>query len=40
MTYFPHCHRNPGFHDLVVGSGSMPLGVLEQRVSDWIAARR
>ena len=29
-----------GFHDLVVGSGSMPLGVLEQRVSDWIAARR
>jgi len=28
------------FHDLVVGSGSMPLGVLEQRVNDWIASRR
>jgi uncharacterized protein (DUF885 family) len=29
-----------GFHDLVVGAGSMPLTVLERRVDDWIAARR
>ncbi|OYU69288.1 MAG: DUF885 domain-containing protein [Alphaproteobacteria bacterium PA2] len=29
-----------GFHDLVVGAGSMPLPVLERRVNDWIAARR
>ncbi len=29
-----------GFHDLLVGSGSMPLSVLEQRVNDWISARR
>ena len=29
-----------GFHDLVVGSGSMPLTVLERRVNDWIASRK
>jgi len=29
-----------GFHDLVVGAGSMPLTVLETRVNAWIAARR
>ncbi|HEY2753398.1 DUF885 domain-containing protein [Phenylobacterium sp.] len=29
-----------GFHDLLVGSGSLPLTVLEHRVDDWIAARR
>lgn len=28
-----------GFDDLVVGSGSVPLGVLDQQVDDWIAAR-
>ncbi len=28
------------FHDLVVGSGSMPLSILERRVDGWIAARR
>ena len=29
-----------GFHDLLIGSGSMPLAVLERRVHDWIASRR
>ena len=29
-----------GFHDLVVGSGSMPLTVLERRVDGWIDAKR
>ncbi|WP_203311076.1 DUF885 domain-containing protein [Sphingomonas beigongshangi] len=29
-----------GFHDLLIGSGSMPLSVLENRVDDWIARRR
>ena len=28
------------FHDLVIGSGSQPLLILERRVDDWIAARR
>ena len=29
-----------GFNDLLIGSGSMPLSVLERRVDDWIAASR
>ena len=29
-----------GFHDLLVGSGSLPLTVLERRVNDWIATRK
>ncbi|HKU14055.1 MAG TPA: DUF885 domain-containing protein [Steroidobacteraceae bacterium] len=29
-----------GFHDLVIGSGSQPLAILERRVDDWIATRR
>ncbi len=29
-----------GFHDLLIGSGSMPLAVLESRVNDWISTRR
>lgn len=29
-----------GFHDLLIGSGSMPLSVLENRVDDWIARRK
>ena len=29
-----------GFHDLLVGSGSLPLPVLERQVDAWIAARR
>ncbi len=28
------------FHDLLIGSGSQPLSVLERRVDDWIAARK
>ena len=29
-----------GFNDLVVGSGSVPLAVLDQQVDAWIASRR
>ncbi len=29
-----------GFHDLVIGSGSQPLSILERRVDDWIAAKK
>lgn len=29
-----------GFNDLLVGSGSVPLAVLDQQVDGWIAARR
>ncbi|RVT95180.1 DUF885 domain-containing protein [Sphingomonas crocodyli] len=29
-----------GFHDLLIGSGSLPLSVLERRVDDWIASRK
>ena len=29
-----------GFHDLLIGSGSMPLAVLERRVDSWIAERK
>ena len=28
------------FNDLLIGSGSLPLSVLERRVADWTAARR
>ncbi|WP_421839379.1 DUF885 domain-containing protein [Novosphingobium sp.] len=28
------------FHDLLIGSGSMPLSILETKVDAWIAARR
>ncbi len=27
-----------GFHDTVLGGGSMPLNILEERVNDWIAS--
>jgi uncharacterized protein (DUF885 family) len=29
-----------GFHDLLVGSGSMPLAVLERQVDGWIASKK
>jgi len=29
-----------GFHDTVVGSGSLPLSILETRVHAWVAARK
>lgn len=29
-----------GFHDLLIGSGSLPLPVLERQVDSWIAARK
>ena len=29
-----------GFHDLLIGSGSMPLAVLDRRVDAWIAERK
>ena len=28
------------FNDLLIGSGSQPLPVLETRVNDWIAAQK
>jgi uncharacterized protein (DUF885 family) len=28
-----------GFHDLLIGSGSLPLSILERRVDEWIATR-
>jgi uncharacterized protein (DUF885 family) len=28
------------FHDLLIGSGSLPLPILERRVDGWIAARK
>lgn len=28
------------FNDLLIGSGSLPLTVLERRVADWTASRR
>jgi uncharacterized protein (DUF885 family) len=28
------------FHDVVLGAGSMPLSLLEQRVRGWIAERK
>jgi uncharacterized protein (DUF885 family) len=29
-----------GFHDLLIGSGSLPLSILERQVDGWIAARK
>ncbi|NNM77469.1 DUF885 domain-containing protein [Sphingomonas sp. ID1715] len=29
-----------GFHDLLIGSGSLPLSIMERQVDEWIAARR
>ena len=29
-----------GFHDTVLGGGSLPLALLEQRVDDWVASRK
>jgi len=29
-----------GFHDEVLGAGALPLSVLEQRINNWIAARK
>lgn len=28
------------FHDLIIGSGSLPLPILERRVDEWIASRK
>jgi uncharacterized protein (DUF885 family) len=28
------------FHDLLIGSGAMPLPILERRVENWIAVKR
>ncbi len=28
------------FHDEVLGAGALPMNVLEQRINDWIAARK
>jgi uncharacterized protein (DUF885 family) len=29
-----------GFHDLLIGSGSLPLSILERQVDGWVAARK
>lgn len=29
-----------GFHDEVLGAGALPLGTLEKRIDDWIAAQK
>jgi uncharacterized protein (DUF885 family) len=29
-----------GFHDLLIGSGSLPLSILERQVDAWVAARK
>jgi uncharacterized protein (DUF885 family) len=29
-----------GFHDTVIGAGSMPLPVMEKRVRAWIASEK
>jgi uncharacterized protein (DUF885 family) len=29
-----------GFHDLLIGSGSLPLSILERQVDGWIAGRK
>jgi uncharacterized protein (DUF885 family) len=28
------------FHDAVLGQGSVPLDVLEQQITDWVAAEK
>ena len=30
----------PGFHDIIVGDGTLPLPIMEERVNSWISKQK